>query len=58
MRQKIEKSGLKTYTQALSTPSGRRIRVRVGPFSSKAQAEQALYQLKTTGVVASVVSLD
>ncbi len=49
-RQKVEKLGLKTYTQEVDTPTGRRTRVRVGPFDSKAEADQAGARLKAAGL--------
>jgi DedD protein len=33
-RQKVEKLGLKTYTQVVETPTGKRTRVRVGPYAT------------------------
>jgi DedD protein len=56
-RKKIEKLGLSTYTQVIGTSSGQRVRVRVGPFGSRAQAEQALHKLKSAGMSSSVVSI-
>jgi DedD protein len=41
-RQTLEKAGLKTYTQVVDTKEGKRIRVRVGPFESRAEADKAL----------------
>ena len=41
-RQKVEKLGLKTYTQVAQTSAGKRIRVRVGPFASRDEADAAL----------------
>ena len=41
-RGKVEKLGLKTYTQVVETASGNRIRVRVGPFASRDEADKAL----------------
>jgi DedD protein len=38
-RGKVEKLGLKTYTQPVDTPTGKRIRVRVGPFADKVAAK-------------------
>jgi DedD protein len=56
-RKKIEKLGLSTYTQVIDTSSGQRVRVRVGPFGSRAQADQALHKLKAAGMSSSVVSI-
>lgn len=49
-RQKVEKLGLKTYTQEVDTPTGRRTRVRVGPFDTKAEADAASAKLKGAGL--------
>jgi DedD protein len=56
-RQKIEKLGLPTYVQAIDTDAGQRIRVRVGPFPSRAQADQAFHKLKAAGMSSTVLSL-
>ena len=56
-RLKVERLGLKTYTQVVQTPSGSRIRVRVGPFASRGEAEAALAKAKTAGLAAVVVTL-
>lgn len=57
VRQKVEKLGLKTYTQALDTPQGSRIRVRVGPFGSRDEAEKAAARVKSAGLPTSIVPL-
>ncbi len=56
-RLKVEKLGLKTYTQVAQTPSGSRIRVRVGPFASRGEADAALAKAKTAGLAAVVLTL-
>jgi DedD protein len=56
-RQKIEKLGFATYVQEIDTDAGQRIRVRVGPFPSRAQADQALNKLKAAGMSSTVLSL-
>lgn len=56
-RHKIERAGLKNYTQAVETKDGRRIRVRAGPFSSKAEAERAAEKLKKLDLPGTVLSL-
>jgi DedD protein len=57
VRQKIEKLGLKTYTQVVQTSSGSRTRVRVGPMESKAQADKVSERLKAAGLTAVVLTL-
>ena len=56
-RQKVEKLGLKTYTQVANTASGSRIRVRVGPFASRDAADAALAKAKSAGLAAVVMTL-
>jgi DedD protein len=46
---KIKELGYSSYTEKVSTPQGERIRVRAGPFSSKAAAEKAQTRLKQIG---------
>ena len=45
-RLKVEKSGLKTYTQVAETKDGKLIRVRVGPFGTKDEADKAAAKIK------------
>ena len=56
-RAKVEKLGLKTYTQVTETAAGNRIRVRVGPFASRDEAERAMAKAKAAGVAAVVLTL-
>jgi DedD protein len=56
-RLKVEKAGLKTYTNVAETKDGRRIRVRVGPFATKAEAEKAAVRIKELDLPAAVLTL-
>jgi DedD protein len=56
-RAKLERAGLKNYTQAVETKDGKRIRVRAGPYASKAEAERAAEKIKKLDLPASVLSL-
>jgi DedD protein len=56
-RQKVEKLGLKTYTQVIETPTGKRTRVRVGPFESRAEADAVASRIKATGLSVVVLTL-
>ncbi|MBT9598788.1 MAG: SPOR domain-containing protein [Vitreoscilla sp.] len=56
-RMKVEAMGLKTYTQVIESASGRRIRVRVGPYATKAEAEKAAARIKSGGLQAAVLVL-
>jgi DedD protein len=56
-RLKVEKLGLKTYTQVVETEAGKRIRVRVGPFASRDEAGKALAKLKAAGLPSNILTL-
>lgn len=56
-RAKVEALGLKTYTQVIESATGRRIRVRVGPYPTKAEAERAAVRIKASGLQAAVLLL-
>jgi len=56
-RQKVEKAGLKTYTHVAETKEGKRIRVRVGPFASKAEADRAAEKIKGLDLPAAILTL-
>jgi DedD protein len=57
VRSKLEGAGLKTYTQVTDTIEGKRTRVRVGPFSSRADAEKAAAKIKKLDFPAVILSL-
>jgi len=57
VRLKVEKLGLKTYTQVVETAQGRRIRVRVGPFESQDEAGKVLARLKAAKLPGAVLTL-
>jgi DedD protein len=56
-RAKVEKLGLKTYTQVAQTAAGQRIRVRVGPYASREEADKAMAKARAAGVAAVVLTL-
>lgn len=56
-RTKLERAGLKTYTQVVETKDGPRTRVRVGPFGAKAEADNAAQKIKTLDLPATVLVL-
>ena len=56
-RLKVEKLGLKTYTQVATTAAGKRIRVRVGPFASREEADKALAKARAVAADAVVMPL-
>lgn len=57
VRLKMEKLGLKTYTQVADTPTGKRIRVRLGPFATRAEADKVQARSKAAGIAAVVLTL-
>ena len=57
IRMKLERAGLKTYTQAVETADGTRTRVRVGPFGNKADAEKAASKIKALDLPAAILTL-
>jgi DedD protein len=56
-RKNVEKLGFKTYTQVAQTSAGNRIRVRVGPFTTRGEAEAALAKAKAAGMNAVLLTL-
>lgn len=57
VRLKLERAGIKTYTHVIETPQGKRIRVRVGPFDGKAEAEKAAARIKGLNLPVSILLL-
>lgn len=57
VRQKLERAGLKTYTHVAQTAEGRRIRVRLGPYDSRAEAEKVASRVKALGLSAAILTL-
>ena len=57
VRNKVERAGLKTYTQVVDTKDGKRTRVRVGPFANRAEADKAAARIKALDLSASVLTL-
>lgn len=56
-RRTLEKAGLKTYTQVVTTSDGKRTRVRVGPFATKAEVDKAADKIKSLNLPAQVLTL-
>ena len=56
-RMKAERLGLKTYAQQVDTPQGKRIRVRLGPYADKAEADKAANALRKAGLPGAVLTL-
>ena len=56
-RAKLESAGFKTYTQEIDTKDGKRIRVRVGPFATKEEAEKTAEKIRKLNLQTSVLKL-
>jgi len=56
VRLKLEHAGLKTYTNVADTKDGKRTRVRVGPFATRAEAERAAQKVKKLDLPASILT--
>ncbi|HSW18324.1 MAG TPA: SPOR domain-containing protein [Ramlibacter sp.] len=56
-RARLEKAGLKTYTHVAETKDGKRIRVRVGPFPTRGEADKAAQKVKGLDLPAAVLTL-
>jgi DedD protein len=57
VRSKLEGAGLKTYIQIVQPKEGKRIRVRVGPLDTKAEAEKTAEKIKKLDLPASILEL-
>jgi len=57
VRAKVEKEGIKTYTNIAQTKEGTRTRVRVGPFTSRDEAEKVARKLKQLQLQPQVLTL-
>ncbi len=57
VRLKVESVGLKTYTHVAQTKDGSRIRVRTGPYNTRADAEKAAEKIKKLGLPAAILTL-
>jgi DedD protein len=57
VRAKLERAGLKTYAQVANTKDGKRTRVRVGPFATRADAEKAAAKIKSLDLPAAILTL-
>lgn len=55
---KLKKAGIKSYAQKVATKSGSPIRVRVGPFASKEEAEKMHAKLVRLGFGGTVMPLN
>ena len=56
-RLKVERAGMKTYVHVAVTPDGKLIRVRSGPFTTRAEAEKVAAKIKSLGLNAAILTL-
>lgn len=56
-RTKLERAGMKTYTQVVETKEGQRTRVRVGPFTDKNDADKVASKIKALDLPAAILVL-
>lgn len=50
LKDKLSEQGIKTFSEPLDTPQGRKTRVRAGPFPNREAAEKALDKMRRIGV--------
>jgi DedD protein len=56
-RSKLEKAGITTYTQVIEGKDGRRVRVRVGPFTNRDEADKVARKIKQLQLQPQVLTL-
>ncbi len=56
-RSKLEKAGIATYTQVIDGKDGRRVRVRIGPFGNRDEAEKVARKIKQLSLQPQVLTL-
>lgn len=57
VRSKLEKAGITTYTQVIEGKEGRRVRVRVGPFTKRDDADKMANKIKQLQLQPQVLTL-
>ncbi len=57
VRTTLEKAGIKTYTQVVTTADGKRTRVRAGPWENKSEADKTAEKIKKLNLSAAVLTL-
>lgn len=56
IQEKLAGLGFQSYTETVDTQKGSKIRLRVGPFAERAEADKALAAVKAAGLTGIVVS--
>jgi DedD protein len=55
LQAKLKNAGIKSYTQKVATDSGERIRIRVGPFDSKDDADRMRARIGKLGMTGTLI---
>ncbi|HEV2609597.1 MAG TPA: SPOR domain-containing protein [Noviherbaspirillum sp.] len=55
LQSKLKGAGIKSYTQTVATQSGERIRIRVGPFGNKEEADKVRAKISKLGLSGTLV---
>lgn len=50
LQEKLKKAGIKSYTQKVATQSGDRIRIRIGPFATRDEADKVRARVSKLGL--------
>lgn len=56
LKAKLGEQGIKTFSEPLDTPQGKKTRVRAGPFASRDAADKALEKMQRIGVAGVVAA--
>ena len=56
LKSKLGEQGIKTFSEPLDTPQGKKTRVRAGPFSTREAADKALEKMQRIGVSGTVAA--
>ena len=56
LSERLRKAGFAPFIEKIETPDGARYRVRVGPFSTRDEAQRAQARLRALGVSATLIS--
>lgn len=56
LKAKLSEQGIKTFSEPLDTPQGKKTRVRAGPFASREAAEKALAKMQKIGVSGAIAA--
>jgi DedD protein len=55
LQARLKTAGLSTYTEKVKTDAGERIRLRAGPFGTRADADSVLGKIKAAGINGAVI---